>query len=1132
MNDDTLRYTVGWICPLADQFIAARAILDKDFGTFHLKGRIYHGGRVGEHNVVLALQPTNGCDATRSLLNSMVHELESLELFVVVGVGGGVPYYKNVGSQIQMVLGDVVVAINQRIDELKPRKDNSDDGTENDKGDGSDERDEHGEEKGNAAESRSISYLSDEGVEEELEDNKERIREPHSHLLQAIDTLELLNKNVWNAKIPLILRGMRHKMSETERQRFMDPGPLQDRLFSDGYAHTSKLEGKECDTCCDLLQSRSRHFRGKGAERQQDSPRIHYGRLVNCWDPPTTAIERNKLQRKHSAIMFGKESDPGYNTCMTHKPLLLVRGVCDYTDCHGTSKWQPYAAATAAAYTKLFLENTPVSIAAPKSTEAAYTKLLLENLPMSIVAPESPTEEAPYCTEAKKAKHISSHNMSRKFCIYCKNLAKCSYDDMMTCCHSREVWVDSPSDAYESEDHPLELTYEENLHYHTVSLAVLKVHWESGNCPNGGCRVLLNVASAFLPETMAAMSPHQVTIEIDDDQPGFLLLKYGGRNQLIQLYVTSSQLFPDNLTMHIYVDWTDTKPGSRHPIWTRIRPSEGHRDLTSDNSLAFARNVLEDCRQNHAACALEQHQKTFMPKRLLDIGIVDDSSTKDVTRLPIKLVETDQNIQPEPYVALSHRWGAPGSTIITETSTLQNHKTNIAFEDLGTVYQDTIHILWRLRIRYVWIDSLCIVQDSLEDWREQSQLMADIYHRAYFTLARQCDDDHPESVRSLSSPIHQLTDAPSSTPIFAQLAIPHFWEEGVTWTWDGFHRSSAMNHFPLFSRGWIYQERLLSRRTLHVSNRELSWICCETSACQCRTSYSIYRQDLNEETYTRWLQGVKEQGSENINPEVVMKIWHSMVDEYTHLSLTQSTDRLTAIQGCASQIQRVTGYHYMKGLWKETFIHDMLWYPDPKDSNRSPPRHPGLFAEPTWSWASVHFPVKYIHEPKVRARLLQMKDKADNKTVHSHCIRLQGELLPARLRLTREVVGKRWNDPGSFAFIDIDDTRASECGERSLRIDRLELDFDLRSPIKSETVHEVSLFRLVNFYDVGDRIDDCWLILWDYGKMIPGTGERRRTVDGIPIYQRIGIIETCEIYDSDDDGWNWEKANKTIVAIE
>lgn len=109
MEDDVAKYSVGWVAPLSFELTAARAALDEDYGDIYANGYTYHGGRVGKHNVVMAVQPAMGTDAASDLATRMRIAFRNLEFFMVVGIGGGVPSYGPVGTQSQIVLGDVVV---------------------------------------------------------------------------------------------------------------------------------------------------------------------------------------------------------------------------------------------------------------------------------------------------------------------------------------------------------------------------------------------------------------------------------------------------------------------------------------------------------------------------------------------------------------------------------------------------------------------------------------------------------------------------------------------------------------------------------------------------------------------------------------------------------------------------------------------------------------------------------------------------------------------------------------------------------------------------------------------------------------------------------------------------------------
>jgi len=86
------------------------------------------------------------------------------------------------------------------------------------------------------------------------------------------------------------------------------------------------------------------------------------------------------------------------------------------------------------------------------------------------------------------------------------------------------------------------------------------------------------------------------------------------------------------------------------------------------------------------------------------------------------------------YAALSYCWG-DSLPLETTTTNLQAHESAIGFEKLPQTLQDAVMVVRYLGIRYVWIDCLCILQDSKADWEREAARMADIYSNAYLTLA-------------------------------------------------------------------------------------------------------------------------------------------------------------------------------------------------------------------------------------------------------------------------------------------------------------------------------------------------------------------------------------------------------------
>jgi hypothetical protein len=135
----------------------------------------------------------------------------------------------------------------------------------------------------------------------------------------------------------------------------------------------------------------------------------------------------------------------------------------------------------------------------------------------------------------------------------------------------------------------------------------------------------------------------------------------------------------------------------------------------------------------------------------------------------------------------------------------------------------------KLGFRYIWIDSLCIIQDDAEDWEVQSALMSEIYQNAVLTLAATSSKGDNEGccIRS-SQRAHALEitlpEDVGTCRIAVRKPLNHF---------DAQTTDSLIDHFPLLTRGWAFQERLLSPRVLHICESELVWECREASACEC-----------------------------------------------------------------------------------------------------------------------------------------------------------------------------------------------------------------------------------------------------------------------------------------------------------
>ncbi|KAI0914585.1 heterokaryon incompatibility protein-domain-containing protein [Ustulina deusta] len=379
--------------------------------------------------------------------------------------------------------------------------------------------------------------------------------------------------------------------------------------------------------------------------------------------------------------------------------------------------------------------------------------------------------------------------------------------------------------------------------------------------------------------------------------------------------------------------------------WTCINVgSDICGDTSSEAGFARSSQWIRECTQSHVVC--NSRRSTPLPSRVVDVG--------DSDRAQIKLYET-QN-EPARYMCLSHCWGT-AQIIKTTTATLQQHKKGIPWAGLSTTFQHAITFARKLGIRYVWIDSLCIIQDSDHDWRAESSRMATIYENSYITLAATKSGSGAGGCFSVAS----LECKAQEFKCYDDHGVPH-----PIYVRRNLHDDHTIgpDNNPLLKRGWVFQERLLSPRVLHFGAQELYWECMEAVACECS-----YLQGSKEEESQRLssvsgflLRHMLGKISHGIklssqSPQVLRDRWHEIVEEYSYLDLTFEKDKFPALSGIVKQMQRVRDGRYLAGLWEDNLIDDLLWKTFALSAER-----PSKWRAPTWSWASINGRVQYVSD--------------------------------------------------------------------------------------------------------------------------------------------------------------------------
>lgn len=323
-----------------------------------------------------------------------------------------------------------------------------------------------------------------------------------------------------------------------------------------------------------------------------------------------------------------------------------------------------------------------------------------------------------------------------------------------------------------------------------------------------------------------------------------------------------------------------------------------------------------------------------MPKRLLDVGRVN---------APIRLVDTQgKSFQ---YATLSHCWGS-GSILTTTKKNWQKLTSNIPLTALPPLFQDAIIITRQLGLRYIWIDSLCIIQDSARDWETESSKMGGIYENSYVTIsATSSGDSNSRCLVERRKPI-KITYKNTTGKEFV---IGGRKVEDHQPDAKGGTPTKLMG--PLTLRAWVLQEHVLSTRILHYTTTELLF--------ECKTSFRCESQPSRKFHPTTPSLIPKAIAKTDDNFDAVWDAWQHVVGQYSQRNLTVTTDKLPAISGIANKIKKATGSLYIAGLWEDNLASDLVWSATPTMIPSTPIYALDAYRAPTFSWASLNTPISY-----------------------------------------------------------------------------------------------------------------------------------------------------------------------------
>ncbi|KAI0152267.1 HET-domain-containing protein [Hypoxylon sp. NC0597] len=379
----------------------------------------------------------------------------------------------------------------------------------------------------------------------------------------------------------------------------------------------------------------------------------------------------------------------------------------------------------------------------------------------------------------------------------------------------------------------------------------------------------------------------------------------------------------------------------------------------SEENFILANFWLKRCLSSHSRCTIIAYSFPALPTRVLDVGKEGE---------PLKLRLVDGKSRVGQYITLSHCWGKL-KIITTTKSNLTQHESIISFNSLSKTFQHAVIATRALSVRYLWIDSLCIIQDSIDDWTSEASKMGQYYSQSLVTISA-------VSAKGGEDGMFAVIDSRVVSPMPIDITFPDSKESGFVhslYPADDSRLIWGDTKAPLWDRGWVLQERTLPTRMLMFSKYQMSWQCQEEMGSE-NIPEGRVRESSQEETDIRFsLVGSQinplaaqstshaslisrklhsEFYGDQVSRHRLYCAWYNTVEQYTYCKLTRPSDIFEAIDGIRLALQYALDDEYVAGIWKRDIHRGLLWIVDEEHGpNRGLPlRHR---RSPSWSWAAV-----------------------------------------------------------------------------------------------------------------------------------------------------------------------------------
>ncbi|KAF2647059.1 HET-domain-containing protein [Lophiostoma macrostomum CBS 122681] len=430
--------------------------------------------------------------------------------------------------------------------------------------------------------------------------------------------------------------------------------------------------------------------------------------------------------------------------------------------------------------------------------------------------------------------------------------------------------------------------------------------------------------------------------------------------------------------------------------WHVPNDEYSHKDISAntgdENVLKLALKWLRLCQSEHSICQqrADLHDSKYLPKRLLDVG----DTESPICRLHV--AGNKQCTEASGYVALSHCWGVNPSFLTLTSDNLAEFQRGIPFHWLPKTFADAIHACRRLGFKWIWIDSLCIIQSgpgSKEDWQFHAVMMDRIYADCELNLAvaRAANaaqgafvDRDPDFLQDAFIDVREANEISAAknensdqatTTCLLRIRSP---EDSHSYIWT----------LPLQQRGWVFQERLLSPRTLYFGRDRIYWECNQGTCNEFCLPLAREINPKSRRAYSLPESVLTPSPTHSTEKDMAFlhEKWYKIVEDYSKTHLTHpSKDKLVALAALAKRYHLAIRREYLAGLFSSDLPLGLMWagkeaqiHHAVSDSGGwerreyiSPDgQRDSVYRAPSWSWASMNGAVFFYPAAGIGAAMM------------------------------------------------------------------------------------------------------------------------------------------------------------------